>query len=296
MNTYFALRRGLAYEGDGSFYRAIHPTPVMTRAFCAGLKAELHSNNFKSPLFREDLFDPVTRIRRGRLYRLANSTVNHVRAENVHNYPYGPHVGAADLEWMPERLYVPVSESDLLSPDKLDGMQVDLGESPMTTPWRVVAIERVSSGELLFTLRTISSLGALPVLVERPTSLDGSSADVGVIQQALDHLVTAFHAQQATPIVDVARETAKVLLTTWIGPSAYGKDLGKVIDTIPEDRQLTRSAASLVNRLHPRGKSSEREHRAALGTTLRPLVDEDAETSVHLVGLILRELEWASST
>jgi hypothetical protein len=59
-----AVRRGVFYEGDNNDLRAIHPTPVVSRASCpfittpAGLEV----------IFREDSFDPVTRIRRGRLY------------------------------------------------------------------------------------------------------------------------------------------------------------------------------------------------------------------------------------
>ena len=70
--------------------------------------------------------------------------------------------------------------------------------------------------------------------------------------------------------------------------------MGGVIKLIPADKKLTTWAASITNRLHPRGKSAEREERASKGVTLRPVVHEDAEACVELVGLLLRELEWAA--
>jgi hypothetical protein len=49
-------------------------------------------------------------------------------------------------------------------------------------------------------------------------------------------------------------------------------------------------AAKIINRLHPRGKSAEQEKRA-----LRQVIDEDAEASLHLIGLLLREIGWAKA-
>lgn len=292
MISYFALRRYLAYEGDGNFFRAIHPTPVLTRATWPGL-ASTHGTpvDCPSPLFREDTFDPVTRIRRGRLYVLTNSSSLILSEDRVHNYPYGPHIGVGG-GWQADGYYRPAGIVDFPAAQRMESMELVLGDAPGTTFWRAVAVERISSGELLFTLRARSSLGALPELADTLLARNGSPVPAAPIREALDQLVDAFHRQQVTPIVDVARETMKVILTSWLGASAHGKDLGKVIEGIPDDKPLMRWAASIVNRLHPRGKSAEREARAEQGVMLRPVVDEDAETSVHLVGLVLREVGW----
>ena len=291
MISYFALRRDLAYEGDGNFFRAIHPTPVLTCAIWPGCAPTPVMPGCSSPLFREDSFDPVTRIRRGRFYVLTNPSSLILSPDRVHNYPYGPHIGVGG-GWQADGYYKPAGIGDLPDAHRIESMELVLGDAPGRTLWRVVAAERISSGELLFTLRAIAPLGTLPVLVNTLPTLDGAIADATAVRQAMDQLVDAFHRQQATPIVDVARETVKVILTAWLGVSAQGKDLGKVIEGIPDDKSLMRWAASIVNRLHPRGKSAERETRAAQGVMLRPVVDEDAETSVHLVGLVLREVGW----
>ena len=291
MISYFALRRDLAYEGDGNFFRAIHPTPVLTRATWPGLTPTHDAPGCPSPLFREDSFDPVTRVRRGRLYVLTNPSSLILSPDRVHNYPYGPNIGV-DGGWQADGYYRPVATGDFPDAQRIESMELVLGEAPGFTYWRVVAVERISSGELLFTLRARSSLGALPILAESLSARDGNPVAHEPIRAALDQLVDAFHRQQATPIVDVARETVKVILTSWLGASAHGKDLGKVIVEIPDDKPLMCWAASIVNRLHPRGKSAERETRAAQGVKLRPLIDDDAETSIHLVGLLLREAGW----
>lgn len=292
MGMQLATRRGLVYEGELNFYRAIHPIPVLTRATCVWLPSGADWQACPSPLFREDSFDPVTRIRRGRLYVRGDRPPQNLPVANVHNYPFGPHIGVGTGEWDAECFYRPIHQGDVAPTTRLEAAQIELGDQGFTTRWRVVANERISSGELLFTLRAIAPLSTLPVLVNTLPTLDGATADATAVRQAMDQLVDAFHRQQATPVVDVARETVKVILTSWLGASAHGKDLGKVIEGIPDDKPLMRWAASIVNRLHPRGKSAERETRAAQGVMLRPVVDEDAETSVHLVGLVLREVGW----
>ncbi len=293
--TILALRRGLVYEGDGSYFRAVHPIPVLTRAVCEWLPDEAASAS-RRLLFREDSFDPVTRIRRGRLYRSDGQQGGRsFPSDNVHNYPFGPHVGIAAGQWEPDEWYAAYRPG--LAPKTLwtNGSQVVLGESGYETLWRVADAEQVSSGDVLLTLRAVSALGALPALAAVLRNQKGENVDATPIRTALDQLVSAFHVQQPQPIVDVCRESARVILAAWVGTSAQTKDLRDVIEGIPDDYVFVKSAALIVNRLHPRGKSVEREKQAKRGKALRPIVDKDAETSVQLIGLILRDIGWAAS-
>ena len=290
-----ALRRGLVYEGDSDFLRAIHPIPTLTHAICEAIpKPDI--GGLAGVLFREDSFDPVTRIRRGRMYTYGpNYAPQSLPPQNVHNYPFGPHVGAIP-DWRADSWYQPLPLGTIGHPASLGGIQVNLGQGGFQTVWRIVGVELISTGEFLFTLRSVSLFGVLPPLKEGIRNKDDVSLDANrvlQVQDALDKLVDAFHVQQPAPIVDVSRETAKIILTAWIGQSAQEKDLGDVIKDIPKDKSMTQWAASIVNRLHPRGKSAEQERQATKGVDLRPVVDEDAEVSVHLVGLLLREIEWA---
>ena len=296
MISYFALRRDLAYEGDGNFFRAIHPTPVLTRATLPGLGPTHDAPGCPSPLFREDSFDPVTRVRRGRLYVVTNPSSLILSPDRVHNYPYGPHIGVGG-GWQADGYYKPVGIADFPAAQRIESMEMALGEAPGSTYWRVVAVERISSGELLFTLRARSSLGALPILAESLSARDGSLVAPEPIRAALEQLVDAFHRQQPAPIADVCRETARVILAAWTGAAANAKDLKDVIKKIPESdkREALVGAAKVINRLHSRGKSSEQERRVAAGEDLRFVCMEDAEASVQLVGFLLRDIGWAAT-
>lgn len=297
MISYFAVRRDLAYEGDGNFFRAIHPTPVLTCAIWPGCAPTPVMPGCSSPLFREDSFDPVTRIRRGRFYVLTNPSSLILSPDRVHNYPYGPHIGV-DGGWKADGYYRPAQTGDFPDAQRNESMELVLGEAPGTTLWRAVASERISSGELLFTLCARSFLGALPILAKSLSARDGSLVAPEPIQAALDQLVDAFHRQQPAPIADVCRETARVILAAWTGAAANAKDLKDVIAKIPvqsDKREALVGAATVVNRLHSRGKSSERERQATKGKDLQPPCMEDAEASVQLLGFILRDIGWAAA-
>jgi len=298
MSMQLATRRGLVYEGELNFYRAIHPIPVLTRATCVWLSSGADGPTCPSPLFREDSFDPVTRIRRGRLYVRCAHPPQNLPAANVHNYPFGPHIGVGIGEWDAECFYRPIHQEDIALTTRLEAALIELGDQGFTTRWSVVGAERISSGELLFTLRAMSSLGALPALADSLSARDGSPVPTTSIHEALDQLVTAFHRQQPVPIADVCRETARVILAAWIGANANTKDLADVIGMIPDEsdkREGLKSAATVIRLMHSRGKSSEQEQQAAKGKDLRPVGMEDAEATVQLVGFVLRDIGWAAS-
>ncbi|HQU08217.1 MAG: hypothetical protein B7Z60_06330 [Ferrovum sp. 37-45-19] len=283
-----ALRRGLFYEGDTQDLRPIYPTPVISPISCA----------FFTPVggdevvFREDSFDPVTRIRRGRLYvRNGRGEWPPGRVDHGHYHPYFPGETGPGGSWLADLSYDAWQANDV-HPQEVNGQIVQIGAHGYVTPWRIVGAERIAIGHILLTLRANSLLGVIPELANEITDKEGNVVDSKSVQAALDSLIDAFYRQQATPTVDVARETAKVILTAWIVRTVHGEDLGDAIKKIPGNNCLINWVASIINRLHPRGKSAEQEKRAANGIMLRPVVDEDAEVGVHLVGMLLREIGW----
>lgn len=302
MSKVLAIRHDLVYEGQSASYMyAIHPLPTITEARCEFFKED----GIRGVVFREDSFDPVTRIKRGRFYFDAG-TLSETSQDSVHNGQYGPHIGAGgQTGWRADRYFSPIQLPSGESREKLciEGSQVNLGQHPFETIWRVVGVEKISTREFLFTMRAISFVGAIPELTVTIHGNDGKEIPKEPIQNAIDELVDAFHRQQQTPIVDVARETTRVMVAAWLGQIANGDDLSKAVKKIPCDDQaaktenkcMARWAASIINRLHPRGKSSEQEAQRNKGVTLRPVVVEDAECAVHLVGLLLREFGWAES-
>lgn len=295
MMNILALRRGLAYEGDLHMLRAIHPTPVFARARCDKLQ-DMEHGQCSHNLFREDSFDPVTRIRRGRLYRLDGGLKqgSGYCVENIHNYPFGPHSGVASGSWDPECLYRPINIGDFNSGIQIRGLVIHLGPKDFETIWRLVDVERILTGDLLFTLRAISSWGTVPVLNDEIKDKAGDAVDPAPISTVLDRVVTALNLQQPVLTVDACREAARVVLAAWLGPKSVTKDLNDVIKSLPNEREMIRNAAFIIKQFHPRGKSSEQEKQGAKHNPIRQLADEDAETGVKLIGLMLREIGWAA--
>jgi hypothetical protein len=288
-----ALKRGVFYEGDSQDLRVVTPTPVVSEAHCGFVE----TTGGMKVIFREDSFDPVTRVKRGRLYvggPLGDSwPPGRVDDGPYHPYPANGGSASPGVRWTAEQSFNAWNPS--VSPEKVLGQTMALGSAAFLTRWRVVGVERVMVGHILLTLRAISLIGVVPELTASLENKDRGTVDPAPVRQALDSLVDALHKQQPIPIVDVARETAKVLLTAWIGSVAHGKDLAEVIDDIPARCLVTRSAASIVNRFHSRGKSAAQEKHATKGLVLRDIVEADAESSVHLVALLMREMGWAAT-
>jgi len=135
----------------------------------------------------------------------------------------------------------------------------------------------------------------VPVLTDEIADLEGNKVAPAPVNKALDKVVTALHLQQPASTVDACREAARVILAAWLGPKAAGKDLGKVADKgVPKHRQMIKNVVFIICRFHSRGKSAEHEKQACLGSHIRSLADGDAEASVHLIGLLLREIGWAA--
>lgn len=292
MIQFLTIARNVLLEVDETgICRAVRPTPVTTGASCADIPIAAGMGSLSGLLFREDSFDPVTRIRRGRLYRLIPG-----RQEigNFTHWPEGPWP-ATHIGWNSDQRYEPLSLTrQAEDARRLERSLMYLGEAPWATPWRVVGIERVSTGEFLFTLRSTSLFGALPGLADAVLGLSTVQPDRHAVDQFLSSLVDTHNRQEAVATVDAARETTRIVLASWIGDEATGKDLGEVIKLVPPERKLVAWAASVINRLHPRGKSSEREKQARGGATLRLPTTEDAGTCVGLVGMILRDIGWAA--
>jgi hypothetical protein len=70
-------------------------------------------------------------------------------------------------------------------------------------------------------------------------------------------------------------------------------DLGELAKRVPNDRAIIKSAATIINRLHSRGKSSEQERQAGEGRGLRDVSHEDGQLSVGLVACLLQEFGWS---
>ena len=285
---YLVFRRGIVYEGGRYQLWALYPTPLIALAACTRIEG-------RDLVFREDTFDPLTRIRRGRFYhRHGGRGANQWQASRVSNGLYGQMVGIPCGDQFDEDDSCELAHIADAKVARKEIVQIGAGNA--TTAWQIVDVEQNLFGQQVFTLRAQSLFGVLPELSDELLNEQNSPLKQDKITQvgaSLARLVDTYHRLQPVPTVDAARETARVILASWIGSKADGKDLKDVIDLIPKEMSVLCSVAHIVNRLHPRAKTAAQETQAKKGNTLREPTEDDAQTSVQLIGMMLREIGWA---
>jgi hypothetical protein len=289
------ISEGLVYELDGFRGHPVWPMPVITKAkFVYPSQDPLEADasmNILGYRFREDSFDPISRIRRGRFYRTPESGSLSQNC-TVANHPARPFEGIAhDIHGRSKQL--DIFYGDLIWQNFLKGKRekplVLLGIDERFTVWSIVNIEAISTGEDLVTLKGRNSFGLLPSLNEGkiPEKLRAK------LVESLDTFADEIHRSSPTSVVDRARDVATYVLLAYLDvQGADSKDLGTLIKRLEgQELVIASSSATIINRLHARGKAVEQEKRA-----LRPIREEDAELVTHCVGNLLCELgmaEWA---
>jgi hypothetical protein len=273
-----AIFQNERYEGNAYSLNALYPMPSLSPVVV---------DQITPRLFREDSFDPTTRIRRGRFYIADSPSRKAWPSGQVNHYPYAQPVGGQP----------PIYQMDAYrsSPPDRSAMKslILLGDASYNTAWHVIGAERLFNSDTLFTFKSANTLGTLPDLVEGALPTERRKQ----ILDGFEKVADAAHKYMPVSIVDVCREFARIILAAWlstVGGEPEGDDLGNLIKAVPDDGVGIKSAAEIINRLHPRGKSSEQERQAQKGRDIRDVSDEEGELSVSLVGFLLREFRWAS--
>ncbi|MDB5975069.1 MAG: hypothetical protein JWR07_1829 [Nevskia sp.] len=276
----------LMAEGPTHGGRILWPHPIVTLATLIHSdldlqKIEIEANLYAAPLlFREEYFDPVTRIRRGRLYR--NQGNQPSMWNGVQGHPGG------QIQQLNLCTYQAAQWRDLEGDRPISRTRIALGTRNAFGLWSVVMVERTTGRTDLITLRTQSTFGLLPSAEELDVPADAR----GEIQRAIDGAVNAAHHQLSDATVDACRHAAVAALGTWrLAAASVGAeyhDLGKLVSII---EKLSDSPSVIVNcgrilaRLHSRTKPNERKLR-----DLRRNEDADGEAAIAVLGLLLREL------
>jgi hypothetical protein len=289
-------QEGLFYEGDNNYGRGLLPAPTVLIA--TALVSPFETTQIPDtedlghiPLvFREDSFDAVTRLRRGRFYERGD-------AGQPHQWYVQPHqalpseMARVDSkgQWSkllhgfrawPARLKL----STFVVPSI-----IALGSRSAYSLWRVIDVERKVTGEDLVTLKARGSMGLLPEL-----NTFGVPADaLPKVIEVLDSLVHSAHTSSPGSVVDRARDAAQWCLGVYLaaetneGSWRLG-DLSSLAKNLSERKSLASIAAQTIARLHSRGKPNEQVRYEG-----RPLGEGDAEYVLAAVGLLLREIGWA---
>lgn len=294
-------RSGLIYEGRGDPTYPAWPTPVVSQCTLVEFPddySRLPHNLEQDPfgwLFREDSFDPVSRIRRGRLFQKFGNQSWEFATVEAHPALISEGMALRDGERPRKELSVYIECTDLLmKASKGEGMQLAIGVHDAHSMWRIIQTERTVNLDVLVTLRAESAYGILPdldVCKINPESL-------ALISSALERVLNAAYRELPTSVVDQCRNAATVIVSRWMyqemnSEKPIEKDLGGWMSAIREHfkdrpRRALCSALELIQVLHPRGKDNE-----LVKMELRPVSNEDAALCVHAIGFIIREVGWA---
>ncbi len=279
---------GVAYEPGTGCWREVWPAPVVSMVLfvlpgqpASNAMPELSECGPRTYIFREDSFDATTRIRRGRFYK-SNGNINNTRvrfrdgAEATayvhHFFMYGHR---------PDAKLVAIGVEDSL--------------------WRILGSERITTGKWLVTLKARGGAGLLPEVNADAIPPDGR---VGVVK-AVDCMIDVAHRETPGSIVDVARNTAALLMAVYAAGLEMDlerqrvirhMDLGDVCayfkgHTELQRKEVVTSVGHILARLHPRNKHNELQRHS-----LRPITEEDATFAVSAIGLLLNEFGWTRET
>jgi hypothetical protein len=292
MNIGIDSDQHLLYEGRSFVGAAIWPSPFVSTAKIVSADTEKLVAPEKQALigdewmFREDSFDPIARIRRGRFYRAGD---RQPVEWSVHAHPALPtEVSKASGDLLTKRLTTFHSNSmrHLVTGTSGKFPLVLLGIDDRFTVWTIISIETISTGEDLVALKSRSSFGILP------------DVDFGLIvepykdnlRNQLEGFADAVHRSAATSIIDRARDCASlILLAYYNATSKNAKDLGALTKKLDaEGKTIAASVARILARLHARAKPVEVVKRA-----LRPIHEQDGELAIQCLGTLLCELGWA---
>jgi hypothetical protein len=288
----------LYYEGSANYGHGIWPSPVVSVATI------IQSDDDRKTIpngelahakmvFREDFFDPVTRIRRGRLYETTQ-----IQPDNWYVQPHPAYPNETDARDHQGRLKKYLNGFRIWQvPENIrkhsTRVTIALGVMDAYTLWNVLSIERISTGEYLFTLRARASLGSLPELWLETVPEEGRRQ----IQERLEKVVEAAHRAGPESIVDRCKDAASAMLSLWLYAfysenKARELDIGELVKLMQKHDELKQkhviiNAANILARLHARAKPNEEVRRGG-----RALTESDAECCMSLIGVLMREFGW----
>lgn len=172
------------------------------------------------------------------------------------------------------------------------GQTIAIGNATSASAWKIVQVESTVSRDIVVTLRALTSYGVLPEIDELRMPIDTA----GPVRHALERAGNSAFRESPISVIDQCRDAAQVVLSRWLvasgaEASVLSRDLGQTVNAAEKaksEHEAVRWAASIVNRLHPRGNANEQ-----LAKRLRHPEQQDAEFAVYALGFIVREVGWA---
>lgn len=290
---------GLIYEGSGNAEIPAIPLPAVLQAKLIETELDwqrLPGGLVSDPMqwtFREDSFDPVTRVRRGRLYQPWGGSQPSDQHVLPHPYDDPMRRGVTNSGRLAKRLNVYATCSELLNrPRRGEGLTLALGTRDAASAWLILSTEVLANRAVMVTLKAMSAFGVLPVLEESKVP----AAFRGVVKQSFEKVLDSAFRESPSSVVEHCRDALQVFISRWLVAQRHQENvkkeelapIAKLVERDPYELACIGNLARVVARLHGgRGKTNEREDKGA-----RELTQEDAELAVRAVGFVLRDLGW----
>jgi len=284
---------GFVYEGDHSFGIRVAPRPTLVpisfpeslEAASTGVEA---ADRFAKVVFREDSFDPITKIRRGRVYNAFDYSQpkEWYISDPLRTDIIPESIGPRYLQ----RTRLQTYQSDaLIALRKKDASKVAvLGKDPFITLWRILDIETSVHGDQIVTLKSFRSFGDVPRLIKGQMPEECFAQ----LSEYLEMVENSVNRLDANEVADRCRDALSVVfgylaknpkLDLSQSIQKYMKNEGR------EYHDLVTHCGSVIARLHAKGKPSVQAQ-----FDVRGLREEHSQLTLRCLYVVLTELGWAS--
>jgi len=279
---------GELYEGNPSSGFPLSSSSVLlpVRFTNEGANITETLGGYPKHIFKEDFFDPITKIRRGRIF---SAEGNQPQDWYVH------HPARQDLkevncrDGVAQRVGLLTYQKDPLN--SLRGIrkfpELIIGREPFTSIWKILSIETSYSGVPLLTLKSFGSFGDVPELI--PTAIPENAYKR--IASAIEKVENSINRLGPTDVVDRCRDALSIVFGYLINApeKALAKSINGYVSKFNSNNDnLISWAGKIVARLHSRGKPCEQEKQS-----VSEISEEDAHLALRCLWLVTVEVGWA---
>lgn len=235
-------------------------------------------------VFFEDYFDPITRIKRGRIFKkniegpqsldLKPSSTGGIYEESMEG-----HKGARVREYKPYKLsseYKEISE-----------LFIELGYGEISNRWQIIQIDGIHTQEQVVTLKNVTGFFDIP-------ALDEIKVPEYHYKKIIEEYSVLINERYTAPetVVDHCRDVMCRLLIARL-KNKKQPDLGELINQLnvkfKNSYEVVKNCASIIARLHPRRKPNELDS----NPEIRVLNRKDSNFALECVFTVIREFDWA---
>lgn len=273
------------YSGVGLYGRMLLPQPTLLVANIFNAAEQVIEEKLEDDLgviqfvFIDDGYDPVTRIRKGRIYQRYLSSQ--------------PQQWRVSSDTRPEAVasaytFAQCSLSAYLRNQQIHNPVIALGNKQQFTLWSLVDIESTVANESVVYLKARKTFGALPDI--NYEKINESNRER--VRDKINTLANEIHTGGPETVIDRCREALTAILSAYAqehGLAKEGLDLGDLANALDKQskgkKEIVIHLARTVARLHARGKNAVQEQYGG-----RPLSEQDAELAIQAASTVLYDL------